>query len=568
MYEIFKNKINYEVDLTISSIVYLITDFDKHFDLFRKNIDASYDLLINLFCDKYNMPIFYFEKNANYDLLPDNFYDYLIDLKETFQKNRGLFRKKLLEVKEKFLDNGEYSLFSYCIDIEIEKYINNYDNSDDFTLLMKFKDYLDKIKKISSEINQLWDMFYNIDREKFSFSELQYFRNAISVENIMKNIDNLGLDNYELKLRNLHSELRLYCSNDKKESFDEIEMIYQLVLDEYKKAILELASEPGFYNDDFNYFDVISDVFLDFYDCYSKIFRKSDCSAKDICDLKAYIYEFQDRIHNYRNSEKYAFHIAMFLSLYQNHKNSINNLDYKEALDEFLECRYHFILNEYIEKLSDLRLVNKKNILKAYTKKMAIAHNIYLSYKYGNKNFEEVLKKLNEFDFDNLDSIILIDDIRVGLPLNDEFSGDYFYTVNDFSEGETEIVLTTSDGGHVCKCLSYDYEKTIPLREFIDDMEYAGVWDMGALGIRHIIYKNNEYCLAIQEDIFDNNYFLVLPVSRLNDRLMNYNNNIEEKYRCYMSKDNFMNDFEKHLRDGYLELTGRKTRSKTFHYGD
>ena len=54
------------------------------------------------------------------------------------------------------------------------------------------------------------------------------------------------------------------------------------------------ANFKAFYDGNSNYFDVISDMFFDFYDCYSKIFRKSECSAKDICDLKAYIYEFQE----------------------------------------------------------------------------------------------------------------------------------------------------------------------------------------------------------------------------------------------------------------------------------
>lgn len=568
LYEILRNKINYEIDLSISSIVYPITDFNKQFDMFKKSISNTYDFFVNLYCNEYNLPNSVFLNNINYDALPDNFYNQLVILKDNICKKRDSFKDKLLELREKFLFSSEHSIFMDFIDREIGKYIDEFGGSYYYDIeseLKSFNKFLDKIERIMSDINTLWNIFYSIDRGTISDSELKYFNDNLSIEGIKKDLESLDLANYELKLKQLKRELSLYDNDDK--SSNNIYNIYQLVLDEYYNTIMELSEEPGFYDGNSNYFDVISDVFFDFYDCYSKIFRKSDCSAKDICDLKAYIYEFQDRIHNYRNSEKYAFHIAMFLSLYQNHKNSINNLDYKEALDEFLECRYHFILNEYIEKLSDLRLVNKKNILKAYTKKMAIAHNIYLSYKYGNKNFEEVLKKLNEFDFDNLDSIILIDDIRVGLPLNDEFSGDYFYTVNDFSEGETEIVLTTSDGGHVCKCLSYDYEKTIPLREFIDDMEYAGVWEMGALGIRHIIYKNNEYCLAIQEDIFDNNYFLVLPVSRLNDRLRSYSDDIEEEYREYVSKEKFMNDFEKILEDRYLESINKKEKKRKLNLG-
>ena len=561
LYEILKNIINYEIDLSISSIVYPITDFNKQFDIFKKSIFNAYDFFANLYCKKYNLSNSCIIRNIRYDTLPRNFYNQLCNLKDNTSKKKDIFKESLLELKEKFLESSEHSIFMDCIDREIDKYIDEFgDNSDDEieSKLKKFNEFLDRINKIISDVNTLWNIFYSIDRRTIPNSELKYFKESLSVEGIKKDLERFDLTNYELKLKQLKRELSLYEKNDK--SSDNIYNIYQLVLDEYYKTIIVLSEEPGF-NDDI-FLDVINNVFFDFYDCYSKIYRKGDHSTKDICDLKAYSFEFQHRIHNYRNSKHYAFRTAMYLSLYKNNKDSTNTLDYKEALDEFLENRYHLILEKYIEILSDFRIVNNKNKLKAYTKKISTAHNIYLSYKYGNKKIEDVLEKMNKFDFDNLDDIILIDDIRVGLPLNEDFCGNYYYIVNDFSEGKSEIILTTSDGENVYKCLSYDHEKTIPLRKFIENMEYAGVWDMGALGIRHIIYKNNDYCLVIQKDVFDSDYFLVLPVSQLNDRLLPYSDVIEEKYRNYVSKEKFMHDFEKLLEDRYLESINKKEKKR------
>lgn len=459
-------------------------------------------------------------KDSNYDEFIDKKSEFINIINDYYMTNTGV-------------DDDLYELLQNFINYEIELSIAS--------CIYPFVDFNDQLMIFNNNIKKIYNFCLTIfcREKKIPLKNVKNINYDLLPDQFYNQLNNLS-DNYINAADELKNKLKKKKENKTNE---QVIGLFYTAVNIYQLAIKEISSDKSFYKDSVNYFELISIKFVVFYDYYCNIIKNNEISSKNINKLKDKLTEI------------------ILLSDYLKSINSTTNQSRENkqfsqngymSLKDCLDAKYKSLFEQYISKINSLTSGSTQDSieLRILKKKMKRVYNLYMSSKYDTNYIEGTLFELNTIDFDKSDDMIVIDNIRVGLPEPSDYEGVLYFDVIDPTK-ELFSSMKCFYCSLIDKRSDIDEKNIVSLRDFIKGMHYVGLWDLTNLGIRHIIYSNDKYSIVIQNDALGLEDIMIIKNSKLDKELMNYENGIEERYGSFVNKENFLNFVESLLEDSY-----------------
>lgn len=552
IYKILKERIRYEVVLAIASFIIPFTDIDRQYKLFRDGIRRVYQDVLKLFSYKNKISIDNFDKSYLFNTKPDEFYNCLGEVKSKIQEKRRIYINTLKNMKNAFMsytkDNKIPNVFNECIDKQIDEYIEKANNSGLYDIdrdKKSFNEFLESIFDLLERINRLKRrVLKSFNRHKISHEDYYNYSKLLFIRDIEKKVDEFSIDNYSEVISKIEDDISFYesvSSSDVLSSNNEFRELFLSSFNKYCSSINKVLKNGSIKHK--YYLANINQLFLEIYSLYYDCVGDSKKIYNNLAKMRELVGYFNNLV-DYVELNDYVL---------EDDSNELNN-EYKRLQEEF------FVKLSKIKRLIENDKKTRRNSpseLEKLFKKMENIFEVYYDTLSGDRDSLESLKKLKniyiEREYDSK-----VDEVFIDLKKSDYSFMKLYYTLKD-SDDCFDYMFGNSHKADI-----NGEVKTI--EEFIEDMDYVGKWDIPSLGIRHIIYANNEYCIAMQSNIFSDYELEIIPKADLKNTLHDYSSDNIEVYQRFRDKEVFLGELRHILEKSYNEAVG--ITQKKYIFGD